>query len=1310
MQEYSFQDDSFQEQVDLNKKVSFENMPNVSQWREQAIFISSTFRDMQAERDILHDRVFPSLRKRLAKYNLNIVPVDLRNGVETTGTESDTGKELQVLDVCLSEIKRCKPFLLVILGERYGWVPDRERMESAVNEKKNDNEYSELTKIDLKDKSVTHLEIEFGALASKDQQKRTHFFFRELRNPDDIPEDLQAVFDDRKSDDEKVQKRHNYLVNLKASIERIPEFSNRRHKYNARFDTSNNTVTDLNEWALKVENLLFEQLVEDCKAFEKEMRLKDPFYDTWQSKERRAMEEFLHTRSERFVGREEEVQNAIDWCLGKGLTQGLLLTGEAGLGKSSLFSRVREGLTDWDEKNKKAGPRRLIDDNNKPLVLFHAAGTTTRAGSPDAILSRWIHELAKELNHSNTAPSEDLKTIEKKRELFEQLLHEASKIFSDGIILLIDSLDSLEKNMSTGNMNWLPDSLPENVRFLATAIPGDESEALLRKSWCTKQEVSLFAEPGRLDSALDFIKSQCEKHHKEHINTEVANALCSVSYKNGPLSCSNPLWLSIALNRIIMLDGGDFEEIGKRAEEKDDLKILNYQLERCEELPSGVEDMYDDLFYWCASRFGVRNGITWIDEMLDYLACSRYGLRESDLEELLVVKGQDREHAKVQEDLRAFSRQFALVRNYLDGHIIQRGELGLWDFVHNQGKKCRLDGHYKDSEAKDKQGENLNNPEYRKLMHRDIAKWLEKQPKEDGLRISEQMWHYYYGDMKEEAGRYYGREESEFQRGELESASKILAELISLGEQKNKLNIMDCSFNGNSTLQWLYTIINGIKHSEVKLFCINIINSNVWLLLQNNTYLITRRCLLEIINEKLEVFYQKCPKDVLLGRTLAVIISTIGDMQIKLGEDVKLALANFSRSSKIFCQLYQENPTDINSARYALNSFDNFRAKVQVHLAFSNPEKMLEECKYYLTIRRKLYAEKPSSKLLAYELSNSIIHMGEQLVSMKKSSEALSYYEEAHEISKKLYNVDPSCNLSKRCMLLSLIKLGYLQAHLGNTDDALVNAQMANKISSRILKDKHNDEQAISDLSTTFNMLGDIQIQRGEVKNAIINTQKALKIREDLFNKAPENIQAARHLSISLEKNGKIQFLSGNTIEALSQYRRSLKIREDLFNNNSKDVLVARDLSNSYQDLGKINVQIGNFDKAYGYYKRMNQICKEIFNNIPEDFQAARNFSASLDNCGRIQVRLGNSKEALRYFSQALQIRETLFNENPDDAITAKDCCDSYLSHYNLAIKTGHKSIASAYAHKFMGLMQRMRNVGISLGKDLEKIEQALLI
>ena len=69
-------------------------------WRTVRVFISSTFRDMHAERDWLVKVVFPKLRERMAKRNLYLVDVDLR--WDLTEEEAEHGK---VLGVCPDEIE-----------------------------------------------------------------------------------------------------------------------------------------------------------------------------------------------------------------------------------------------------------------------------------------------------------------------------------------------------------------------------------------------------------------------------------------------------------------------------------------------------------------------------------------------------------------------------------------------------------------------------------------------------------------------------------------------------------------------------------------------------------------------------------------------------------------------------------------------------------------------------------------------------------------------------------------------------------------------------------------------------------------------------------------------------------------------------------------------------------------------------------------------------------------------------------------------------------------------------------------------------
>ncbi|RNF08543.1 telomerase-associated protein [Trypanosoma rangeli] len=92
----------------------------LSAYQECRFFLSSTFIDMNSERNALVLDVFPRLRRWAAEAGLrvNIVEVDLRWGI----TEEASSSNLS-LSVCLNEVSRCSPFFLGVLGSRYGYCP-----------------------------------------------------------------------------------------------------------------------------------------------------------------------------------------------------------------------------------------------------------------------------------------------------------------------------------------------------------------------------------------------------------------------------------------------------------------------------------------------------------------------------------------------------------------------------------------------------------------------------------------------------------------------------------------------------------------------------------------------------------------------------------------------------------------------------------------------------------------------------------------------------------------------------------------------------------------------------------------------------------------------------------------------------------------------------------------------------------------------------------------------------------------------------------------------------------------------------------
>jgi hypothetical protein len=87
------------------------------------LFVSSTFEDMAAEREALHQRVFPELDRLCRQRGARFQAVDLRWGVSEQAM-----RDRRTMPICLEEIARCqritpRPNFLALLGNRYGWRP-----------------------------------------------------------------------------------------------------------------------------------------------------------------------------------------------------------------------------------------------------------------------------------------------------------------------------------------------------------------------------------------------------------------------------------------------------------------------------------------------------------------------------------------------------------------------------------------------------------------------------------------------------------------------------------------------------------------------------------------------------------------------------------------------------------------------------------------------------------------------------------------------------------------------------------------------------------------------------------------------------------------------------------------------------------------------------------------------------------------------------------------------------------------------------------------------------------------------------------
>ena len=182
------------------------------------VFLSSTFKDMNAERDLIMNRVAPLLQERLSSEGISVQFIDLRWGVNTQDADENE-RENTVLRECIAEIRESRPFFIGLLGGRYGWIPSDDSWQVMLSEMTGE-ESCYIREEAKEQKSVTELEILFGALMDTDSLRRSLFCFRK----DDVYEQMDEATRKKYCDQDSESERK--LKVLKQKIQRSCEEAN----------------------------------------------------------------------------------------------------------------------------------------------------------------------------------------------------------------------------------------------------------------------------------------------------------------------------------------------------------------------------------------------------------------------------------------------------------------------------------------------------------------------------------------------------------------------------------------------------------------------------------------------------------------------------------------------------------------------------------------------------------------------------------------------------------------------------------------------------------------------------------------------------------------------------------------------------------------------------------------------------------------------------------------------------------------------------------------------------------------------------
>lgn len=384
------------------------------------VFISSTFRDMHAERDYLVKFTFPQLRKLCEERGVTWTDVDLRWGIT-----DEQVSERAVLPLCLEEIKRSKPYFIGLLGERYGWVPD-----TIPNELLETEGWLEEFK---GKKSVTELEILHGVLLNPAMASHAFFYFRDSSYVETITDECKADFI---SENEESGEK---LKELKNAI-RSTEFPVRENYLSPEA---------LGQWVLED----FSKIINELYPEENE---KEPV-----NYENLAQDAYAKSRRQVFIGRQIYFDK-LDIYANDCNTTPLVITGESGSGKSAL-------LANWAKHYCKQHP--------DTVIIEHYIGASPDSADPTAMLRRLMNELKQKLG-IETEISQNISELI--QDFPAWLLTAASR---QKFVLIIDALNLLETAPGAQKLSWLPVIIPDNARLILSSLPGENLNECIQRGW-----------------------------------------------------------------------------------------------------------------------------------------------------------------------------------------------------------------------------------------------------------------------------------------------------------------------------------------------------------------------------------------------------------------------------------------------------------------------------------------------------------------------------------------------------------------------------------------------------------------------------------------------------------------------------------------------------------------------------------------------------------------------------------------------------------------------------------------------------------
>lgn len=560
---------------------------NTARWKRFNVFISSTFRDMDFERDIIKSKVIPALNNRFRSQHVEIQSIDLRMGVNTEEM-SEAEAASKVLRVCAQNIDAARPFFIGLVGARYGWIPPKDIWQQFIDRLPEDQRKSMQQ---TEGKSVTEMEIIYGALSQYSlDTSHTLFYFRDDESYKGVPKSRLPEFCD--SDPILKQK----LKALKQTIrQRIYEQGGEDDfvsLYRLQWD---NDIDNFDEDSSNFEQLVTEQIT---RQIEKELP-KNQELEWWQ--EEKLMAESTLTRLLPGICTtlpyfDEQLENTI-------------IVGDEGNGRSTLLA------WQWNRR------RQYTDD----ICLVGIVGLTSFSSHTLPLLTRWCYEIADSIGETENDYTDFIMTGDKPLSVVcDEFYRLVDLAYEQGreVCLFIDDVDRFyASEPGAVRLAWID----YRVKALVTSSLAYSQEVThIIRDW--GDTIELVGLQG--DDMMRLIHT-VELNLKTELPQSVRKRIASMPH---------PAAFPAALIRMfnIGMNSVAFDEVRKDSG-KSAIDALNSYIEECYD--NAFEDDEDDIriapstiAYMVCKSLDLDE--EWWRRMITYIYSSPVGLRLSDLQAL----------------------------------------------------------------------------------------------------------------------------------------------------------------------------------------------------------------------------------------------------------------------------------------------------------------------------------------------------------------------------------------------------------------------------------------------------------------------------------------------------------------------------------------------------------------------------------------------------------------------------------------------------------------------------------------------------